>query len=1224
MSQADAGTAMQIMEGGTVATAAQLIARLSDPDLETELIGIFRIYRDGMEIHQVLAACEPGGMDNCYAGFVTPALPQASYRWSVQVQDPQGEMSAEVFFAVELNIDFSVSGGLPPRNPGLSCGQDYECLSGFCADGVCCDSACDKTCERCDFALQVGTCTPHDSGTDPDGECLGGDPSCASTCDGASACSPFPDSTVQCGGGDGCLGYTLVSNRCDGNGSCGTNVGLCPGNLICDGNGQMCLTNCASNLDCQSGHYCDANTMACVPQVDLGQTCTGPGQCKNGFCVDGVCCDSTCDGTCEACNLPTAAGTCTPLPNDAMPDPECGGETDCEGQCNGSGACIFPQGQSCGDDSCDAQALNIVSGTCDALGFCQADVTSCSPYRCDPAAAPAQCIAMCTGDSDCAPGKTCSGMVCQGGAIDGTACSTFDECASGFCVDGFCCGTSCAGTCEQCNGSGTEGTCTPYAASTDPEGECGGASADSCDGQCSGAASCSGGSTTGCPGAQCSGDGRDVLLPICSVNGDCDVQSSSCGLFKCTATGNGGSPGCHSTCNGNDECQSNAHCSGGTCVARSDDGLACSEDSACLSGHCVDGVCCQSECLGTCESCDLPGRLGLCAFVDPGLDPDDECQGDGFCGGTCDGAGQCSAPAAGTPCGEAQCLGSDLTIPRCNDAYACQIQVESCASGSCAGGADGGVDTCLDGCDGGPCGVDAGAPGQAPIIVRNANPQATVGLAYAFNASSTVVASGSAPIVFSACADVGFPDAFVVNPISGRVFFVPTDAQLAEGSVSACIRASNDYGDDSYSFTIAILPLDEDLSPTARVVPEAAQGPAPLEVAFDGRTSEAIAGSSLLSYTWTPAPGAERLFGSRVTYTYPFAVGVQSCLEVTDAQGPSDTACVPIRVTSADGDVPPIPRIVLTPDESEPGAFSLHCECEEGSSPIEAYLWEFGDGEVSDESNVDHRFAPGTYTLRLTVTNGDHLSGISEVSLSIPDANTGNRPPECAASAGPLAGPVPLTVSFLSSFVDPEGESVDIRWIFPDGVLEGEESVERTFLEPGQHSVEFMATETGEGGLSCSRKLEVTALGPQGGRPPRILSVPNKKATCGRVYHFDDDDRATASGDAPLRWGVGQQQGGKIFGAPTGFVVDAETGDVRWTPKKGKAGSAYLVLTVENDVGLDFIETTIDVACADVEDPNEEPDGCGCRSTDSNPSGGAALIALLAMVVFSRRRMRQL
>lgn len=58
-------------------------------------------------------------------------------------------------------------------------------------------------------------------------------------------------------------------------------------------------------------------------------------------------------------------------------------------------------------------------------------------------------------------------------------------------------------------------------------------------------------------------------------------------------------------------------------------GTPCVDDEACASGHCVDGVCCDLPCEGSCQTCSA--NPGTCEAVPPGEDPDLEC-GPGVCG----------------------------------------------------------------------------------------------------------------------------------------------------------------------------------------------------------------------------------------------------------------------------------------------------------------------------------------------------------------------------------------------------------------------------------------------------------------------------------------------------------------------------------------------------------------------------------------------------------------
>ena len=45
------------------------------------------------------------------------------------------------------------------------------------------------------------------------------------------------------------------------------------------------------------------------------------------------------------------------------------------------------------------------------------------------------------------------------------------------------------------------------------------------------------------------------------------------------------------------------------------DGAPCSDPDDCLSGNCVDDVCCDTECTGPNEICNLQGSVGTCTDV---------------------------------------------------------------------------------------------------------------------------------------------------------------------------------------------------------------------------------------------------------------------------------------------------------------------------------------------------------------------------------------------------------------------------------------------------------------------------------------------------------------------------------------------------------------------------------------------------------------------------------
>lgn len=215
-------------------------------------------------------------------------------------------------------------GGQTP--PGLACNADADCASGFCTDGVCCQSDCSGPCESCNQPGQAGSCQPHAAGTDPDQDCLDaakGTGACAGACDGAGACK-MPGTEKACGQ-TVCVSGKQTGSACNGKGEClATQTACAP--FTCNGN--LCATKCETDAQCaDSASYCKAG--ACVPKQALGAACTASNQCKSNSCVDGACCASascgpsfSCSsGTCQCNGVTCAAGDqCVPWYEDADGD----------------------------------------------------------------------------------------------------------------------------------------------------------------------------------------------------------------------------------------------------------------------------------------------------------------------------------------------------------------------------------------------------------------------------------------------------------------------------------------------------------------------------------------------------------------------------------------------------------------------------------------------------------------------------------------------------------------------------------------------------------------------------------------------------------------------------------------------------------------------------------------------------------------------------------------
>lgn len=193
-------------------------------------------------------------------------------------------------------------------------------------------------------------------------------------------------------------------------------------------------------------------------ELPVGAPCSGGGECRSTFCVDGVCCAQVCNDTCVACSEALTGmedGTCSFVTTQTDPHDDCEvGGSDCAGDvCSGTGPSCAPanEGDSCGEPSCVNNAL--VVPICDAELSCRATPGDCGGHLCDDSG----CTINCGGDDAlCLDAFHCTGTQCTPDLALGDACTRDEQCPDGHCVDGVCCESACTGQCRVC---GVGGVC---------------------------------------------------------------------------------------------------------------------------------------------------------------------------------------------------------------------------------------------------------------------------------------------------------------------------------------------------------------------------------------------------------------------------------------------------------------------------------------------------------------------------------------------------------------------------------------------------------------------------------------------------------------------------------------------------------------------------------------------------------------------------------------------
>ena len=319
------------------------------------------------------------------------------------------------------------AGGTTPPDLGRPCTAAADCPTGFCADGVCCNVACDQPCQRCDGAGTTGACVSlgyGDPPKTPDGCPVEPASTCGydGLCDGSGACRVRPVGT-RCGFPGTCNGDVVSgTDICDGHRVCKVAPPTICAPFRCDTTTAACLTTCTSDADCTNPPCVNGSCMR-----PSRQTCSSDAECASNHCAQGVCCATACDGICMACNLAGYQGTCTPRPS----------------------------GVDCGQPTC-ADGMSTGLKRCDTAGRCDDWAPEvCAPFNCDPLTQ--LCRDACASDQDCAPTYTCVAGSC--GRRESRTCHKGQECDSGWCSRGVCCNAACDDPCHTCTLPGSIGVC---------------------------------------------------------------------------------------------------------------------------------------------------------------------------------------------------------------------------------------------------------------------------------------------------------------------------------------------------------------------------------------------------------------------------------------------------------------------------------------------------------------------------------------------------------------------------------------------------------------------------------------------------------------------------------------------------------------------------------------------------------------------------------------------
>ncbi len=290
------------------------------------------------------------------------------------------------------------------------------------------------------------------------------------------------------------------------------------------------------------------------------------------------------------------------------------------------------------------------------------------------------------------------------------------------------------------------------------------------------------------------------------------------------------------------------------------------------------------------------------------------------------------------------------------------------------------------------------------------------------------------------------------------------------------------------------------------------------EVTFVATASDPGPGDQL-TYSWAFGDGGTAS-GATVVHTYVDERSYAVELTVTDTAGATATYTTTVPVLNAD---PSIIDFQVPNSATEGSSVSFSgLASDPGADDVLTYTWAFGDGQTVgdvDLTSVSHTYGQdGTYTVMLTVTDGD--GGSAESSMTIDITNVA---PTIDGIQATQTGTEGSTFYFDGSASDPGSDTLSYAWDFGDGESGTGSSTTHIFANDGTYSVTLTVTDGDGGSDTGTVSVTVTNVAPQ------IVSLTgdtsgNEGATLGftatgsdpgsdpLTYAWDFGDGATANG----------------------------------------------------------------------------------------------------------------
>jgi large repetitive protein len=180
---------------------------------------------------------------------------------------------------------------------------------------------------------------------------------------------------------------------------------------------------------------------------------------------------------------------------------------------------------------------------------------------------------------------------------------------------------------------------------------------------------------------------------------------------------------------------------------------------------------------------------------------------------------------------------------------------------------------------------------------------------------------------------------------------------------------------------------------------------------------------------------------------------------------------------------------------------------------VKSVLWNFGDGNTSENRSANHTYQKsGYYQVDITLYDHEGLSVSDKMFITVLDLH----PPFVSISVDDSCGKAPFTVSFTSNAYDIDGEVVTYEWDFGDGSVSLEPQVTYTYTQTGRYFARLTVTDND--GMQHSDTIQINVI--ENYPPVAFASSDVTRGKTPLLVNFYADSKDIDGEDISYRWVV--------------------------------------------------------------------------------------------------------